>query len=118
MLFVLVPVAFGASAASNPSTKAFIQQITSIRDAAGGSPDTATCTTSAEAGGTTPAVTRLDGEWQVTYTRSQFFAAGADPTEAIPGNWGHFSLTFDRGHFSDIGAGGRLRLREICLERR
>ena len=30
-------------------------------------------------------------------------AAGADPTEDIPGNWGHFSLAFDRGHFTDVG---------------
>lgn len=92
-----------AALESNPSTRAFIQQITSIRDAVGGSPDAATCTTPAEAAGTTPAVTRLDGEWQVIYTRSQFLAAGAQSGENIPGNWGRFSLTFDRGHFSDIG---------------
>ena len=111
-----------AALESNTSTKAFIQQITSIRDAVGGSPDAATCTTSAETGGTTQAVTRLDGEWQVTYTRSQFFAAGADPSEDIPGNWGRFSLTFDRGalfrHRARCGARGRPGVREICRKRR
>jgi TRAP-type C4-dicarboxylate transport system substrate-binding protein len=92
-----------AALESDPSTKAFIQQITSIRDSLGGSPDAASCTTSAETGRTTQALTGLDGKWVVTYTRSQLFAAGADPSEDIPGNWGHFSLTFDRGHFSDAG---------------
>ena len=92
-----------AALESNPSTKAFIQQITSIRAAVGGSPDAVTCTTSAQAGGTTQAVTRLDGKWEVTYTRSEFFAAGAQSGEDIPGNWGHFTMTFDRGHWLTIG---------------
>lgn len=91
-----------AALESNASTKGFIEKIASIRDAVGGSPDAAACTAAAEAGGTTQAGTMLDGDWQVTYTRSQFFAAGAQSGEDIPGNWGHFTLTFNRGRWTDI----------------
>lgn len=92
-----------AAIESNPATKAFIGRIESIRVAEGGSPDTARCTASAEAAGSTQAPTRLDGVWRVSYTESQFFAAGADPSEDVPGNWGQFRFTLDRGQFVEVG---------------
>lgn len=95
-----------AALQSNPSTKAFIDEITAIRQALGGSPDAMSCTTTAEPSGIARTATRLDGKWGVTYTRSEFFAAGADQSEDIPVNWGHFSLTFDRGRWSDVGPPG------------
>ncbi len=51
---------------------------------------------------TTP--TALDGQWEVTYTREELIAAGPDPSEVGPDNYGTFSLVFDRGDFM-IGGG-------------
>ncbi len=47
----------------------------------------------------TTAVTALDGTWEVSYTRKEFLAAGADPSEDIPENWGHFTMEFHRGDY-------------------
>jgi TRAP-type transport system periplasmic protein len=52
-------------------------------------------TSTAHAGG---AATALAGTWAaVSYTRAEFFAAGADPGEDNPANWGHPS-TLKLGH--------------------
>jgi TRAP-type C4-dicarboxylate transport system substrate-binding protein len=86
---------------ANPSTKAFIAQITSLRQAMGGSPDSLTCASTPDAAqGTTTAIP-LEGTWQVSYTEQEFIAAGADPTEIYlsEGQWGHFSLKLSRGHW-------------------
>ena len=91
---------------SNPSTRAYIAQITAMRRAAGGAPGAVTCPHQAvPAGQITTTVTPLDGTWQVTYTQAEFVAAGADPSELSPsaGNWGHFTLTFRRGHWWNTG---------------
>jgi len=91
---------------SNPATKAYIAQITAMRRAAGGAPGAVTCPHQAvPAGQITTTVTPLDGTWQVTYTQAEFVAAGADPSELSPsaGNWGHFTLTFRRGHWWNTG---------------
>jgi hypothetical protein len=45
----------------------------------------------------------LEGKWEVQYTRSEFDAAGADPSEDLPVNWGHFTLVFDHGRWWSIG---------------
>ena len=94
---------------SNPSTKAYIAQITAMRGATGGAPGAVTCPAHAvPAGQITTTVTPLDGSWQVTYTRAEFVAAGAYPDELQPseGNWGQFTLRLNRGHWwqSLIGA--------------
>ncbi len=92
-----------ATIESNRQTRSFISQIASLRREEARPPDSVACAVHAEAGGQTPAPTRLDGHWQVAYSRSQFFAAGADPSEDVPGNWGHFRLTLDRGRFLEMG---------------
>src|SRR5262249_35946451 len=92
---------------SNPSTRAFITQITAMRQAVGGAPDALSWP--AGSGGSaqiTTTATKLDGKWQVTFTESQLLAAGPGPGEDQPGNYGHFMLTFERGHWRQVGPGG------------
>src|SRR5262249_38940524 len=63
---------------SNPATKAFIAQITAMRQAVGGAPDAVSCP--AGSGGSsqiTTTATKLDGKWQGTLTQSQRLARGA-----------------------------------------
>jgi TRAP-type C4-dicarboxylate transport system substrate-binding protein len=91
---------------SSPATKAFINQIAAIRRAAGGSPEAVTCPT-AGARGIASTAAALQGTWQVTYTLAEFNTAGAYPGEgSIPGNVGHFTFTFSRGHWSMTGPPG------------
>jgi TRAP-type transport system periplasmic protein len=92
---------------ANPATRVFIDEITSMRKAAGGSPDAVTCP-AASAGGTGVTAAALQGTWQVTYTENELSAAGADPSElqAGEGNWGHFTLTFRQGHWWQHLIGG------------
>jgi hypothetical protein len=65
-------------------------------------PDTALCTAAAERAAATQVTAALNGTWDVTYTRSEFFDAGANSNENVPGNWGHMTLTFNRGRWLDI----------------
>lgn len=92
---------------SNHSTRAFIDQITAMRKAAGGVPAAVTCPA---AGGGANAATApaLQGTWQVTYTESELIAAGADAGSLRPseGNWGHYTLTFRHGHWWQRLIGG------------
>jgi TRAP-type C4-dicarboxylate transport system substrate-binding protein len=92
---------------SNPTTRAFIAQITAMRQAVGGAPDAVSCP--AGSGGSsqiTTAATPLDGTWRVSFTRAEFFAAGAASDEDNPGNWGQFTWTVDRGHWRQTGPAG------------
>ena len=93
---------------SDPSTKAYIGQITAMRRAAGGSPGAVACPAAAATGGIVSSAAMLRGTWQVTYTENELIAAGADSSELQPsqGNWGHFTLTFSRGHWSIRNLGG------------
>jgi TRAP-type C4-dicarboxylate transport system substrate-binding protein len=93
---------------SNPSTKAFINQIAAMRQAAGDPPSTVTCPAAAATGGIAGAAAILQGTWQVTYTQSELAAAGASSAELDPsaGNWGHFTLTFRQGHWWYRNIGG------------
>jgi len=93
---------------SNPSTRVFIQEITTMRQAAGGAPGSVTCPAPGATGGNSGAATVLQGTWQVTYTESELAAAGADPSELLPseGNWGHYTLTFRQGHWWQRLIGG------------
>jgi hypothetical protein len=91
---------------SNPATNAFIAQIAAIRRAVGGTPDAVSCPAgSGGASQITTTSTKLDGKWQVTFTESQLLAAGPVPGEDQPGNYGHFMLTFERGHWRQVGPG-------------
>jgi TRAP-type transport system periplasmic protein len=85
---------------ANRATKAFIDEITIMRQAIGGSPDVVACA-AASAGGVSATASALGGTWQVTYTEQELIAAGADPGELGPseGNWGHFTLTFRQGQW-------------------
>jgi TRAP-type C4-dicarboxylate transport system substrate-binding protein len=84
-------------------TRAFIDEITIMRDGIGNVADAVSpCARSSEPTKTTT-VTPLDGTWEVSFTREELLAAGiADPGEDIPENYGHFTLTFDRGDY--VGA--------------
>jgi TRAP-type C4-dicarboxylate transport system substrate-binding protein len=86
---------------ANPSTKGFITQITSMRRVMGGSPDSLTCASTRDTGQSSTTVSPLDGTWQVTYTKRDFVAAGADSAEVYisDGHWGHFFLKFGNGHW-------------------
>jgi len=88
----------------NAQTRAFIDEITAMRDEIGNAPDTVSaCAGSSEPTKTT-AVTPLDGTWEVSFTREELLAASTDPGEDIPANYGHFTLKFDRGDFEITAA--------------
>jgi TRAP-type transport system periplasmic protein len=93
---------------TNPATKSFISEITAMRQAARGSTDAVSCSSAdtAASSGSTP--TSLDGTWTVAFTQSQLQAAGPSSNCGAnnPANYGHFSLTFSRGHWSETGSPG------------
>ncbi len=86
----------------SPQTRAFIEEITKMRDGIGDVPDAVSaCAGSSET--KTTMVTPLDGTWEVSITRKELLAAGiADAGEDNPGNYGHFTLTFHRGDFDFV----------------
>jgi TRAP-type C4-dicarboxylate transport system substrate-binding protein len=89
---------------SNPQTRAFMQKIRAMQRAPGNRPDAVQCPRTGAAKSAATSASALDGTWAVTYTRKEFRAAGAYADEVnIPANWGHFTLTFHRGHFFDNG---------------
>jgi hypothetical protein len=94
---------------SSPQTRAFINQITSMRQALSLPPDTVTCPAAATAG--SGSATLLEGTWQVTFTEAELAAAGGGagnlPSE---GNWGHFILTLRHDHWSWRLIGGDPRV--------
>jgi len=93
---------------SNSATRAFIDEITAMRQAIGGSPDAVTCPAASTGGAAATTASALQGTWQVTLTENDLAAAGADPSELEPaeGNWGHFILTFRQGDWSQRLVGG------------
>jgi hypothetical protein len=86
---------------ANPATRVFINQITAMRQAIGGSPDSLTCASARNTGQSSTAASPLEGTWQVTYTKLELLAAGADPTLIYLSEetWGHFTLMFSSGHW-------------------
>jgi TRAP-type C4-dicarboxylate transport system substrate-binding protein len=86
---------------ANPATRVFINQITAMRQAIGGSPDSLTCASARNTGQSSTAASPLEGTWQVTYTKQELLAAGADPTLIYLSEetWGHFTLMFSSGHW-------------------
>ena len=110
-----------ASLDHDPQTRAFIAQIQQLKQRTPAGPalvippgctgpaPAATpapgpiATSTAHAGG---AATALAGTWaQASYTRAEFFAAGASPDEDNPLNWGHPStLKFGHGRFWQAGS--------------
>jgi TRAP-type C4-dicarboxylate transport system substrate-binding protein len=85
---------------SNPSTRAFIIQITAMRQA-GVSPDAVSCPPAGTPAQNATTLSPLEGRWAVTFTQSQLEAAGpstsCDPSN--PANYGYFTLRFDRGRW-------------------
>ena len=84
------------------ATRRFIEQIASVRQAMGGSPDSLTCTPTGSTGQSDPTASSFRGTWQVTYTKQDLVAAGADPLAIYLSQeaWGHFSLKLSGGHWS------------------
>jgi TRAP-type C4-dicarboxylate transport system substrate-binding protein len=92
---------------ANPSTSAFIAQITSMRAAVSAPPDSVTCPAAGTAGQSTAALTQLEGTWEVTYTQGELLAAGADPGGiGNPANYGHFTIKFNQGQWWMTGPPG------------
>jgi len=85
---------------TNSSTRVFVDEITAMRETAGGNPDAVSCP-STSTGGTATVASGLQGTWRVSYTEGQLVAAGADSSELVPseGNWGHFTLTLRQSHW-------------------
>jgi TRAP-type C4-dicarboxylate transport system substrate-binding protein len=88
---------------ANPRTKAFIHEVTSIRRGLGDSADVVSCRKTGTASANTTSVSDLNGKWEVTFTKREFIAAGADPGEICCGNWGRLTFVFDRGKWRIIG---------------
>jgi hypothetical protein len=80
-------------------TRAFIDEITTMRDGIGEAPDAVPpCGGSPNVTKTTT-VTALDGTWEASFTRKELLAISTDPGEDNPGNYGHFTLTFHKGDY-------------------
>jgi TRAP-type C4-dicarboxylate transport system substrate-binding protein len=88
---------------TNASMRAFIGEIVAMRQAAGDTPDAVRCPGAPSAGGITTSARELQGTWKVAYTLRELNAAGADPGEDLPANYGPQTLTFERGRFSNVG---------------
>jgi TRAP-type C4-dicarboxylate transport system substrate-binding protein len=86
---------------ANPATRVFLNEITAMRRAVGSSPDSLTCASDRNIDQGSTAVSPLEGTWQVTYTKQELLAAGADPTQIYLSEetWGHFSLKFSSGYW-------------------
>jgi TRAP-type C4-dicarboxylate transport system substrate-binding protein len=69
-------------------------------DCTGQAPDSIPSPGLTDPGDTITTATRLDGVWDVTYSRDELAAAHPDPSEVDPSNYGHFTLEFHRGAFS------------------
>jgi TRAP-type transport system periplasmic protein len=113
-----------ASLDQDPQTKAFIGQIQQLKQqtlpgpalvippgCTGPAPTSSSApspvsTSTAHAGG---AATALAGTWaEASYTRAEFLAAGPDPGEDNPDNWGYsHTLKLGHGRFWESGGGGR-----------
>jgi len=93
---------------ANRATRVFIDEITAMRQAVGGSPGAVACS-AASVGGTAASAAALQGTWQVTYTEQELIAAGADPSELPPaaeGNFGRFTLRLSQGRWWWRNIGG------------
>jgi hypothetical protein len=90
---------------ANPATRAFISEITAMRQATGGAPDSVICP-AASAGGAATTAAELQGTWQVSYTEGELAAAGDPDSVSAQGNWGAFTLTFRNNQYSSLLTGG------------
>jgi TRAP-type transport system periplasmic protein len=91
----------------NQETRSFIDEIMTMRSKMGDMPDAVRpCAGPLELPSPVATVTQLDGTWEVTFTREELLAAGAGPDEDDPENYGHFTVTFDKGHFEIVGSAG------------
>ena len=86
---------------ADPLARAVIEQITSMREAMGDAPDSLTCASTGNTAQGSVASSSLQGTWQVTYTKQELVAAGADPLGIYLSQevWGHLSLKLGNGHW-------------------
>jgi TRAP-type transport system periplasmic protein len=109
-----------AQVEQDPQTKQFIAEINHLKQhtppgpalvipggCTGPAPSSAPGNGSPGGGTKTTQVTPLDGVWEVSYTRDELAAAHPDPSEVVPENYGSFTLTLRRGHFSFTRPGAR-----------
>ena len=90
---------------ANPSTRAFIARITSMRRALGAPPAALHCPAASLPAASGPQGGSIVGTWEVTFSRRDLQAAHPVAGELMPANWGHFTLTFRNGTFSETGTG-------------
>jgi TRAP-type C4-dicarboxylate transport system substrate-binding protein len=87
---------------ASSATRRLIEQITSMRQATGDPPESLTCAPAGSTGQGDTTASSFQGTWQVTYTKQELAAAGADPLAVYLSQeaWGHFSLKLSSGHWS------------------
>jgi TRAP-type transport system periplasmic protein len=88
----------------DPQTAAWLAEIDKMRQTTHApADDPGSCDGSSLARKTTT-ITPLDGTWVVSFTRAELMAAGADPSEDLPENYGRFTMTFHKGNFQIIAS--------------
>jgi TRAP-type C4-dicarboxylate transport system substrate-binding protein len=88
----------------DPQTAAWLVEIAKMRQTSRApADDPGSCDGSSLARKTTT-ITPLDGTWVVSFSRAEFLAAGADPSEDLPENYGQFTMTFHKGNFQSIAS--------------
>jgi hypothetical protein len=80
----------------DPQTRKFLSAIAAIGDGVAAVP-APSCGT---AGGTSGRAGQLDGVYRVTTTSKDLLAAGAPAGDAVPENYGAWTLVIDRGRFA------------------
>jgi TRAP-type C4-dicarboxylate transport system substrate-binding protein len=86
----------------NAETRSFLEQIVAMKQEtrAASTPDSPSCSPSDPAAGTADQkATALEGVYRTSFPKNELAESPllADPAEINDGNWGDFTLTFDRG---------------------
>jgi TRAP-type transport system periplasmic protein len=88
----------------DPQTAAWLTEIDKMRQTSDApADDPGSCDGSSLARKTTT-VTPLDGTWEVSFSRAELMAAGADPSEDLPENYGRSTMSFHKGNFEGIAS--------------
>jgi TRAP-type transport system periplasmic protein len=88
----------------DPRTAAWLAEIARLRQTTHAPADDARSCDGSSLAKKTTSVTPLDGTWVVSFSRAELMAAGADPSEDLPDNYGRFTMTFHKGSFQDVAS--------------